>query len=147
VLSHEAHHARLANRNSRFVDAAARSKTGVTLIDLAHEVTGILSEGRGIGPRGNEMTTGYVISTVEGTREAVFVQHVSLTARNGNDAEGLKAAEIARPGTHRLVTSPRQLLASVPVVPRPQSSVPFVEPVDSLNTFEGAPRRPPRARR
>jgi hypothetical protein len=147
VVSHNADHARVANRNRRLVDATAGSKTRVDLINLACEVSGILPEGCGVGPRGDEVSSGHVVSTFERAGETVLVQYVALTAGYGYDTERFKAGEVARPGAHRLVASPRELLASVAVVSRPQRPVPFVESDDSLNTFKGTPRRPRRTRR
>jgi hypothetical protein len=97
VLSHNIDHARVANGNRRFVDASARTKARVDLVNLACQVTGILSEWRRIGPRGDEMSSSNVISTFEGAGESVFVQDVALSTSNGNNAERLEAREVTRP--------------------------------------------------
>jgi hypothetical protein len=93
------------------------------------------------------MPSGNVVSTVEGTGESVLVQHVALATSNRNNAEGLEAREVIQPRAHCLVASPREFLASITMVSRPQRSVPFVEADHSLNTFKRSPSRPRRTRR
>jgi hypothetical protein len=86
--------------------------------------------------------TSHVTASYERTRESVLVQVVPPTIRRHDSTQLFKSLSVTRPRVHSLFTTPRELLASLTMVPRPKRSIPFVKTDDALNPLERSPRRP-----
>ena len=122
----------------------ASLQRGIELVDGAGDLTSVLTETSSVGPGFEYVSPRDIVATLQRAGEAVLVEYVAYSWRVEHP-ERHEALRVAFPRGDGGGSVPRELLAAIAVVPRPERAVPLVETDHSLHTFEGTPRRPRRA--